>query len=186
MTYGFRSERDLNVQKVKFAREGGNVLRCHAQRGIREYPVSGHTFNMLCLLRILYPDAPKELIWAVLQHDVPERIVGDIPHPAKHIGFIDATYLKETESELQVLVFGEDPESDLSEEDLLWFRGLDMIEFYLYCRDEQMLGNLSMETKLLAVSKHIRDRKHHYHPKIVDFFFQVESDGWETLSDKGE
>lgn len=69
-------------ERVKFLREASDVQRLHVIRTIGEYSNGHHSFNMLAMLRLLFPDAPIELIWAILEHDIPERLIGDVPSPA--------------------------------------------------------------------------------------------------------
>mgnify|MGYP000440970960 CR=1 FL=1 len=68
-----------NQERVKFLREAADVQRLHVIRTIGEYSNGQHTFNMLAMLRLLWPDAPRHLIWAILEHDIPERVIGDVP-----------------------------------------------------------------------------------------------------------
>lgn len=184
--YQFSELRNPLVQSIKFSREGANVIRVHANPGTVPYPVGMHTFNMLMMLRILWPDAPISLVWAIVEHDVPERITGDTPHPAKVAGIMDRVKQSEYEEHINTLVFGEDSASNLSPEEAGWLSGLDMLEFYCYCRDQLMMGNRMIETKLAAVELYMKKYAHKYPERIVDVYHMLLSDGWATMSDIGD
>ena len=135
----------LQIHRVKYAREAANVVRCHTISSLNRPTDGSHTFNMLTMLRILYPDAPKELVWAVLEHDMPEKVIGDIPHPAKNAGITNNNQVSYVETIMNTVIFGDDSVQRLSEKDKSWLSGLDMIEFYLWCKDELHLGNRNVE-----------------------------------------
>jgi len=183
MSFEYNLPSELN--KIKFAREAASVMRTHASQGLSNHVVGGHTFNMITMLLILKPDASGDLIRAVVQHDIPERITGDMPHPAKKAGIQDDAKQQEIESYLNILVFGHDAILSLSEEDTAWVHGLDMLEFYMYCRDEQMLGNRGITTKIMAVESYMEKYKHKYPEKILDVFYDLTDGSWETLPDAG-
>lgn len=184
--YQFSEYRNPIVQRIKFAREGANVIRVHANPGVVPYPVGMHTFNMLTMLRILRPDAPIALVWAIVEHDVPERVTGDTPHPAKVAGIMDRDRQTMFEMHINELIFGEDSVQGLSPEDVKWLHGLDMLEFYCYCRDQLMMGNRMIETKLAAVERYMKKYAHKYPERIVDVYHMLLSDGWATMSDIGD
>ena len=95
------------VEKIKLVREAADVQRLHTKRTIGEYSNGSHTFGMLALLRLLYPDAPSHLIWAIVEHDIPERLIGDIPSPSIHFGgFIDKNKLCQCEEKILDTIFG--------------------------------------------------------------------------------
>ena len=173
------------VDKIKFAREGARVERTHASPGIGSHSVGIHTFNMITMLLIMKPDASGDLIRAVVQHDIPERITGDMPHPAKKAGIQDDDKQVEVEHYLNMLVFGEHTYDDLMDEEKRWVHGLDMLEFYLYCRDQEMIGNKSIRTKLRAVEEYMHKYRHKYPEEIVDMYYEINQREWETLPDAG-
>lgn len=173
------------VSKIKFAREAANVNRTHACPGVGVHKVGLHTFNMLTMLLIMYPGASPELIRAVVEHDIPERITGDMPHPAKKAGVQNDDVQEEIELTINELVFGRHSINDLTLEEAKWLHGLDMLEFYLYCRDEEMMGNRGIKTKLRAVEEYMKRYAHKYPEAIVDMYYTIKQDDWETLPDAG-
>jgi len=171
--------------KIKFAREGARVERTHCLPSIGSHSVGLHTFNMLTMLLIMKPDASAVLIRAVVQHDIPERIIGDTPHPAKRIGIINKKVQTYVESYLNEMVFGYDALSSLPEEDQKWLHGLDILEFYLFCRDQQMMGNKTVNTQVRYVDRFIGENRSAFPKMIVDMFYEIQTSEWETLPDQG-
>jgi hypothetical protein len=92
---------------------------------------------MAMMLRLLRPDAPVHLVWAVLKHDQPERLTGDSPAPAKWMGYL-VTDHEEIESSILEGVGLDHP--PLSHEDEKWLKGLDLLELYVFAREQQAMG----------------------------------------------
>ena len=183
MSFEYNLPRPMN--KIKFAREAARVERTHASPGIGSHSVGSHTFNMLTMLLIMWPDAPSDLIRAIVQHDIPERITGDMPHHAKKAGVQNNLVQKQVEFYLNNLVFGHDALSTLPVDRQKWLHGLDMLEFYLWCRDQEMMGNISIRTKLRAVDEYMKKYKVNYPEEIVDLYYEISQAEWETLPDAG-
>lgn len=124
--------------RARIMREGGQLQRCHGTPHHGEYSVAEHSWQAAMLLRMLHPSAPPELIWAVMFHDVAERFTGDVPHPAKTEcrALRDALQLAE-ERHMRVLGLHE----TLTEEEQQWVRAVDILELYLWCLDQEDLGN---------------------------------------------
>jgi len=173
------------VDRIKFAREGARVERTHASPGIGSHSVGMHSFNMLTMLLVLYPDASGRLIRAVVQHDIPERLTGDVPHPAKAAGVVNRDVQAEIETHLNQQTFGHDAAQELDAEEVKWLNGLDMLEFYCYVRDQLMLGNRNMNTKLKAVEFYMTKYRHKYPETIVDAYFLIQKHSWEYMPDAG-
>ncbi len=175
-----------DVTRIKFAREGAAVLRTHAQAGIGPYFVGMHTFNMITMLKILHPNPSITLVWAVMEHDIAERMTGDMPYPAKKAGLLDYVRQSAFEEHLNIAVFSEDHKSQLDEEELKWLGGLDKLEFYCWCKDQIMMGNRMMERKLYAIENYMERYKHKYPEKIVDTYYAIRNHDWQTMSDIGD
>jgi len=154
------------INRIKYAREGGNVTRCHTHMDIKEDMVNKHTFNMLTMLMILYPDARPALIWAVLQHDIPERDIGDTPYPAKRAGVINRQVVADLEIQINRSVSGKDYAITLEEFELKWLYGLDMVEYYMFCLDELSYGNRNVVRSIHKVEKLMKQNRHLYPEKL--------------------
>jgi 5'-deoxynucleotidase YfbR-like HD superfamily hydrolase len=175
-----------NQERVKFLREAADVQRLHVIRTIGEYSNGHHSFNMLTLLRLLWVDAPKELIWAIVEHDIPERVIGDVPSPAlKHVyhNSNEAVVLEELDV-LQEL-FGEQHFIGLSEELHLWLKGLDILELYLYARDQKRLGNLNLTTMQTAIEDRFKRDAARFPEPILNLFHECKNSDWAFLPDLG-
>ena len=72
--------------------QAGDIKRYHTFPIIGEQTVGTHTYGVMQLVRYLTKDmCSTELLLATLDHDVPEAIVGDMPHTTK----TESTELKE-------------------------------------------------------------------------------------------
>lgn len=176
---------DILVDRIKFAREAADVRRTHCSHGLTVHTVGGHTFNMLTLLLILYPDASGNLLRAVIQHDIPERVTGDMPHPAKMAGIVNKDKQTHVEIHINQQVFGDDTVQQLTEDEVKWLSGLDMLEFYCWVRDEISMGNVSYTTKLEAVHNYMSKYAHKYPTEILDAFHEIKLSKWHRMPDIG-
>ena len=174
------------VNKVKFTREAAAVRRCHTLPIIGTYEVGGHSYNMLSMLRLLHPDPPIRLVWAIQEHDIPERLTGDIPAPTKWFKIVDKAHLTQAEISINDSVFGWVAELKLTDEDLKWLKGLDILELYLFCKDQIMMGNQNMITMLERIERFVNREKHLFAREVLDFFFKVKGHCWHMMPDLGD
>lgn len=171
------------IDTLKFLRGGASVRRCHTFPHLGEYLVGYHSFNMLAMLRALRPDAPVALIWAIVEHDLPERFTGDIPSPALWAGVVDRDHLNTVEEAILNRYLGGPSFKALSDDDKKWLKGLDHLELYLWCRDQQMLGNMFAADMGRRIIANVKNARHKYPPKILDLFFVLENDPWEPVEE---
>lgn len=178
---------DTKVKRVKFAREGASVKRMHTSPLIQQQTNGQHTFNMLCMLMILHPTPHMctRLFWAITQHDIPEKLIGDTPAPAKWYGIIDAQKVEDVERSVNTAVFGENCADGLTVDDEKWLKSLDLLEFYLNCKDEVALGNRNMIFKVKDCEIHIENIKSQWPRQVVDFYYEVRDADWHILPDLG-
>jgi hypothetical protein len=174
------------LSKIKFTREASTVQRCHTVPHIGEYPVGLHSFNMLAMLRLLWPEASSALIWAILEHDVPERLTGDIPSPTKWFKIVDRDQLNIAEIAINTAVFGSDSMSKLSEDEIMWLVGLDILELYMWCRDQRMLGNKNVRAMMNRINKFMKRNAHKFAKPVLDLYWECRSSTWEMCKDLGE
>lgn len=133
-------ELDL-FDKIRLAREGAAVERCHTHPHLQRYSVGHHSLDLVTLLTIAWQhdhhgQLPRaELLVAAAFHDVPERIVGDVPQPVKALngGALDA-HEDCVLSALRVNI-------QLTEEERVWLAVGDKVELYLWCFEEAARGN---------------------------------------------
>ena len=179
--YVFNSD----IERIKYSREAAAVQRTHAAPGIGDHSVGKHSFNMVTMLLILWPEAPKELILACIKHDLPERTTGDMPHHAKRAGIQNNEAQAKAEQDINEGLFGNHEEASLSDDMKRWLSGLDMLEFYCYCRDQLMIGNRSVETKLNQVEEIMRKKPHLFQIEIVNMFYEIRDHDWAHMPDIG-
>lgn len=175
------------VERIKYLREAADVNRIHTKRYIGEYTNGQHTFGMLALLRLLWPDAPKELIWAIIEHDMPERLLSDISSPSIHFGgFIDKVAMQGAERVILEEVFEVYFFTHETDENYRWLKGLDLLELYLFCKDQRRLGNqnlVQIEHRCYEVFKF---RAADFPPQIMDTFYACKADEeWLPVPDLG-
>lgn len=176
------------LDKVKFTREAAAVRRCHTVPVLNgdQYVIGLHSFNMLAMLRILWPDAPLRLIWAIVEHDIPERLTGDIPAPTKWFEIINKDQLTLAEMDINVAIFGEDTVQKLTEGELRWMKGLDILELYMFCRDQMMLGNRNMQKMIDRIHRFIKGNTHLFAKEVVDLYWECYGSTWEMMPDLGD
>lgn len=170
-------------QRVKFTREGGAVRRVHTQKIIGEYDVAQHSFNMLCILKVLKLDASKELIWAIVAHDLAERLTGDIPGPAKWFGVVDKIALDGIEDQILSEVGFQ---YILNEEDTKWLRGLDILELYLWAKDQFNMGNQNARKMIDRIHVWFLSNISIIPTAIYEFYCEVRNCDWRMLNDLGD
>lgn len=171
------------VKAIKFSREAAEVQRTHGTPGLGDHSIAKHSFNMVTMLLILRPDAPRDLIIACLKHDIPERITGDMPSPAKKAGIQNDDAQETAEYNIQMAVFGEYEVEDLSVEDKKWLAGLDMLDFYCYCKDQLMFGNRRVNTQMKRFHARMPHSAHLYPVEIMDMYYKIKDDPWEQMPD---
>lgn len=72
------------LKYILVARSAGNVKRYHTHELLKEEKVGQHTFNMLNILMIVTDrNLTKNLMMAVITHDMGEYATGDVPSPVK-------------------------------------------------------------------------------------------------------
>lgn len=175
-----------NQERVKFLREAADVQRLHVIRTIGEYSNGQHSFNMLAILRLLWPDAPIALVWAILEHDIPERVIGDVPSPAlRHVYHKSYEDAREKESEVLVEVFGEDTMNSLTDQAYAWLKGLDILELYLYAKDQFRLGNRNLETMRIAIEERFKRDAGKFPEPILNLYHECKNSDWVHLPDLG-
>lgn len=84
--------------KLSLLLRGGQVLRYHAEGDrVAKQKVSDHTWRMLILLLYIWPHASRDLILAVIYHDVAEAMTGDPSAMLKSLdGELRAIYREHT------------------------------------------------------------------------------------------
>lgn len=175
------------VTAIKFAREGAGVKRCHTIPIIGEYLNGHHSFNMLAMLRIWRPDASLKLVWAIIEHDLPERLTGDVPAPAKWSGeFIDGDKLAELEGRIIEGYFGDDNHAKLSLSDYSWLKALDILELYLWCRDQIQLGNRNVLGMMDRIDLYVHRNRASWPKEFNEQWTSFMKHDWDLIPELGD
>ena len=140
---------DPDRRMVSVTRDAGKVSRMHTY-GITDYSVASHTYNMMQMLIAFYPlpQIPQALTNAVMAHDVPEVLLGDIPSPAKAIGDLGYEF-HQAEAQVFEELYYYNPLETLNPNEKMWLRALDLIELYLWILEEIGSGNRSHKLKCI-------------------------------------
>lgn len=128
------------VDRVIAARAGGAVERCHVIRHTGSYTVATHSWGVAMLALQLFPGFFQRIAGACLVHDVPEYLVGDIPATMKR--YVESLK-EETEAIEQLILENLELQScmELSDDEKMVVKFCDCLEFYLWCKDQDSLGN---------------------------------------------
>lgn len=167
-----------HAHRVRYAREASYVERTHTRPKIGSYNNGFHTYNMLAMLLILHPFPSLALIRHITFHDTAERSMGDAPWEGKrrHEGF---RYEYELGEKIEMEHRGFDLPS-LSHEDLRWFKALDLVEFYFWGLDQQLLGSqvFDIDIKNLEESMAARDLPEEVREMVDVYFKRLKEEGW--------
>jgi hypothetical protein len=116
------------------------VERCHGLAHQGSYSNAMHQWGVAMLLHAIWPEDFPRLALACLTHDVPEAWVGDIPAPTCRYANIKPK-LDPIEGRINRSL-GLPVESELQPEDYAKLKACDRLEFWLWCCEEQLKGNM--------------------------------------------
>ena len=127
--------------EAQLYRDASDTLRYHTQRTLRTQTVGQHTFNMLMLVQLICPVARKEVLVAVMHHDLPEFFTGDMPAPIKRASPALKVLMDELETDLAPLY----KEFDLIPEEWALIKWVDLMELTMFGLEELKMGNRFVE-----------------------------------------
>lgn len=131
------------AERIMAIREGGWTERMHTKPKLRRQTVAEHSWGVAVLAAEMFPDAfSGEMLLACLYHDVPERWVGDSPHPAKKLFTPSLGKALHDTEQIFVDLLGLD--QDLTTREALILGFCDAFEYLLWVREEIALGNSLM------------------------------------------
>lgn len=170
----------LEIDQIAAIREAGKVRRCHVFPINGEYNVAIHTYNAIGLYMALCPDQNLNTVATILTHDLPERWLGDVPAPAKW----ENPKLKEVyEDAERDILRALELEFDISTMDSLWVKGCDMLEFLLFCIDQERLGNRNISVPMARIKNALETfLEPEYIPEeLKTFYNQIMTGGFPML-----
>jgi len=118
-------------------RDAGAVKRYHVKRTQRTQTIAEHTFGMLMLVKQVNRTCTKNLMCAVLHHDLPELFTGDIPAPIKRVHPELGPLMDSIEEDLAPLY----QDFQLTVPEAILLKWADRMELVLWCLEEVRLGN---------------------------------------------
>jgi len=128
------------LERVIKLRTGGDTERCHGIRHQRSYSVASHTWGVMVLLYVLWPDDYDRLSKYALFHDVPEAWVGDIPATTKR--YHSSVRAACSDMERKIFRLLDIPsEQTLVPDDYVKLKACDQLELYLWAMEEIAGGN---------------------------------------------
>jgi hypothetical protein len=154
------------------ARAGGRVERCHSIPHQGSYSNAAHSWGVAMLMQQIWPEDFPRLALACLTHDIPEFWVGDIPAPTMRAvpGLKESLVQIEDRClerlELPGLV-------NLSEEDYRKLKACDWLEFWLWCKDQEYIGNGFVKVSKIEIESYIETMKL---PNPADWLYGVLKD----------
>jgi hypothetical protein len=126
-------------RRIVQARAGGRVERAHGIPHIGSYSNAGHSWGVAMLMMQIWPEHFPRLAGHCISHDVPEAWSGDMPAPMGRYAGIKH-HVSRIESLLQNDL-GLPDEHELEEEDLAMLKACDRLEFWLWTREQELMGN---------------------------------------------
>jgi len=131
-------------------RDAGAVKRYHVKRTHRTQTIAEHTFGMLMLVKQVteghgdYGLQSRSTIYeAILHHDLPELMTGDIPAPIKRAHPELGPLIDSIERDLYPLY--QEFRLDLTQEEAALLKWADRMELVLWCLEEFRMGNTYMK-----------------------------------------
>lgn len=140
-------------EDIDFMWHGGETRRYHGFRMLMEDTVGHHSYNVVCIILKVMPEAPAHLLRAAIKHDMSEHIVGDMPAPSKRdmphyvLGGEDTPSVKtfrEVFAEYEdatARAHGVALEEDLTPEEAWLLKFADSLDGMRFCLNERHLGN---------------------------------------------
>jgi 5'-deoxynucleotidase YfbR-like HD superfamily hydrolase len=126
------------MTQISAVREAGAVKRCHVVPHTGHYDVAQHCYGVVSLLMLLHPKPSNNLIMASLWHDTAERWLGDMPTTAKWYDDVLGRVYNATEDKLMKNI---GLANELTNEEVNWLKTVDLLELYLWCREQEFMGN---------------------------------------------
>ena len=165
------------AHRVEFLRQAAYVKRMHVNRIIGDYTSHEHVCNMTNMLLVLHPAPTVRLVKLVQWHDAGEFGSGDVPSPAKpFFGFGNANNKVEAAVRkawgLELL--------DVTDEEALWVKSLDWLEFYMFLMDQLFLGNQFMSPIAASFQLFLDDAI--MAQPVRDYYLTIRDGGRPTVS----
>lgn len=144
------------LKRFELMRNAARTRRCHTQMVIHDQSVGEHTFGAIAILDYIVPDCRKELWRAMLYHDAPEAITGDVPAPAKW----EHPYLEDALRRVEQRIKDDHwISTNLFEDEAKALKFADIMELVWYGIEELRMGNRGVAGMVQMALDAIRKRE---------------------------
>lgn len=151
---------------VIMLREASKVERYHTLPHHGSYTVGQHSFDMMSLAWVLMPVVTRNVMLAIMFHDLPERWTGDIPGPLKESDGEFGKRLAQLEARIEASL---GLKVELTEDERMWVKVLDKVECFLWCHDQINMGNQNAVAGIGSLASWFM---HNRVPKSVEEFLK--------------
>jgi HD containing hydrolase-like enzyme len=128
---------------VKDLLDAAYVMRFHTGRDKQQYQTIGeHSFGVALIICQLHPNPSPELLKAAIYHDLSEKILGDVPSPAK---WRYEQFGREYEKAEKLVNLQLGIRVDLTPKEQVWLACADMMELLIYSDYRSQLKNSNNE-----------------------------------------
>lgn len=150
------------TNQLLLALGGGNVRRYHAAgAAARDLDQNNaeHTWRALVILLYLWPDARREVILAMVYHDTPEFLTGDINAVFKRTNGVVGLEFSKLETAFLVLMGCYEHIPSLTEIERSQLLVSDCLEAYFHCCERPpSMKSREIKTNLLAIISQVVER----------------------------
>lgn len=170
------------VDRIRHVRQSGGIERCHQWPKTQPYRNGQHTWGACVILRLLWPE-DRHLLDFALFHDVPELNTGDIPSPS--ISRLGIEKHLEHEDRRVMTSLGLPCEHALSPEDWHKLRAADSLDLWLWCWDEDAMGNQAVRVMREAMDRSFGRRQEAgtLPPEAWAFINEFREEGWKRMGE---
>lgn len=174
---------------IKYYRKLKNINRLSREAIVRPYNLAEHQYGVTVLFMHFAAledvEYSVETIKHILHHDVLETLTSDLPYTVKNFNNTTRQCWETIESEImrnhpEMLPYSDYVmEKNFSRQQLSLFKVCDLLELWLFCREEQALGNGSLEIGRVVVKcvEIIKEYSTGYFESVLDFMDRYEYDG---------
>lgn len=167
------------IDRIKAAREAGQVNRAHVVPYIGSYNNAQHSYGVATLIYLLWPNK-THLLPHALFHDVPERWTGDVP--AQVLRTNPALRQMYVQMELCITRAAQFPfEHTLPPEDWWILKSADRIELWLWTYEQERMGNKEIMGIRAALEKVFEDTWNDMPVEAQNLIQHVTHRGWTRL-----
>ena len=168
------------TDRLALVLSGGSVRRYHQDGSVHPQSVSDHTWRALIILLHFWPEISRQVLLAMIYHDVAERYIGDIPATVK----LNSPEISNTLNDMEVefTQFLNLPmKRDLSPTDYHRLKCADYIELCITCRVQSgRRARQIYERGVDLVSKHLLNLPKEEHGPISEFMLLLKTDCWRS------